>query len=98
MKNDKVHNNQECDVNTDLPTPKEGKTVIVTATPNAFQDFYLVFDTNQVIFGLNNFASTYYPIFSSPVHKLKYLSIIMSARNGFVIGNAGAKKNFFKMG
>ena len=98
MKNDGIHNNLECDVHTELPAPMAGKTVIVTATPNVFEDYYLVFNTNDVSSNLNNFASTYYPIFSSKKYQMKYLSIIKPARNGFVVGNAGAKGISFRTG
>lgn len=98
MKNDGVHNNQECLVNTELPTPESGKTVIVTATPDAFLDYYLVFENGKAHQGMNNFATTYYPIFSSPQHQMTYLRIIRSTRNGFVVGTVGATGMMFKTG
>jgi len=98
MKVDSIHNNQECDVNTDLHVSKGGQTVIVIATPNTFQDYYLVFETKQISTNLNNFASAYYPIFNSPAHKMKYLSILKPIRNGFVCGTADTKEIFFKTG
>ncbi len=89
MKNKKIHNFDDCQVFTHIPPFQEGKSVIIVTTPKAFEDYYLVFNSNWIVDAMYLFARSRYKQFDTKMNMMDYLKIQPPLREGFPVGDAG---------
>ena len=96
MKKEHIHNFNDCQVFTRIPPFQEGKSIFVVTTPQAFEDYYLVFDSDWIVDAMRLFARSRYLLLDK-VSRMSYLKIQPSARVGFPIGTAGSTGISFKV-
>jgi len=97
MKINKTHDFDGWEVYTSIPPLQKGKTIMVIATPTAFVDYYLVFDTQWILDSIYLFANSRYKIINM-LEPMAYMKITNPVRKGFVVGEQGSRGISFLTG
>ena len=96
MRKEQRHSFNDCEVFTHIPPVQEGKSIFIVATPQAFEDCYLVFDSNWIVDAMHLFARSRYDLLNK-TDSMSYLKIQPPARMGFPVGIAGGSGFSFKV-